>query len=52
MSIVDLQSYDEVIREFSWARLWELFDGNEARMNLTHECIDRHRCAKRRVDAA
>jgi acetyl-CoA synthetase len=43
MSIVDLQSYDEVIREFSWARLWELFDGNEARMNLTHECIDRHR---------
>src|SRR5262245_3768642 len=28
---------------FSWARLWELFDGNEARMNLTHECIDRHR---------
>src|SRR5262249_32889978 len=43
MSIVDLRSYDQVIREFSWARLWELFDGNEARMNLTHECIDRHR---------
>jgi acetyl-CoA synthetase len=43
MSIVDLGSYDEVMRGFSWARLWELFDGNEARMNLTHECIDRHR---------
>src|SRR5262245_42788039 len=43
MSILDLRSYDDVIREFSWARLWELFDGNEARMNLTHECIDRHR---------
>ena len=43
MSIVDLRSYDEIIREFSWARLWELFDGNEAQMNLTYECIDRHR---------
>ncbi|HXJ81452.1 MAG TPA: AMP-binding protein [Candidatus Methylomirabilis sp.] len=40
--ILDLQSYDEVVRFFSWSRVWELFDGNEARMNLTHECIDRH----------
>ena len=31
------------MRAFSWTRLWELFDGDEARMNLTHECIDRHR---------
>ena len=41
--IIDLRSYDEVLRTFSWGRVWELFDGNEARMNLTHECIDRHR---------
>jgi acetyl-CoA synthetase len=41
--ILDLRSYDEVVRHFSWSRLWELFDGDEARMNLTHECIDRHR---------
>src|SRR5438552_10035009 len=43
MSSVDLDSYDEVMRAFSWTRVWELFDGNEAGMNLTHECIDRHR---------
>jgi acetyl-CoA synthetase len=42
-TILDLRSYDEVIRAFSWSRLWELFDGTEAGMNLTHECIDRHR---------
>jgi acetyl-CoA synthetase len=42
-TILDLRSYDEVIRTFSWSKLWELFDGNEARMNLTRECIDRHR---------
>ncbi len=41
--ILDLRSYDEVIQHFSWSRLWELFDGNEAGMNLTNECIDRHR---------
>ena len=43
MTILDLRNYDEVVRTFSWRRLWELFDGTEDRMNLTHECIDRHR---------
>jgi acetyl-CoA synthetase len=42
-SILDLATYDEVLRGFSWERLWALFDGTEARMNLAHECIDRHR---------
>lgn len=42
-SILDLKTYDEVRRGFSWDRLWALFDGNEARMNLAHECVDRHR---------
>ncbi len=42
-SILDLTTYDEVLRGFSWEKLWALFDGNEARMNLAHECIDRHR---------
>jgi acetyl-CoA synthetase len=41
--ILDVRSYDEAVRAFSWDKLWELFDGDEARMNLTHECIDRHR---------
>ena len=42
-SILDLRTYEEVLRGFSWDGLWALFDGNEARMNLAHECIDRHR---------
>jgi acetyl-CoA synthetase len=42
-SILDLKTYDQVLAGFSWDRLWALFDGNEARMNLAHECIDRHR---------
>jgi acetyl-CoA synthetase len=28
--------------EFSWDRLWELFDGDESRLNIAHECLDRH----------
>ena len=42
-SILDLATYDAVQRGFSWEKLWALFDGNEARMNLAHECLDRHR---------
>jgi len=42
-SILELTTYDEVQRGFSWEKLWALFDGSEARMNLAHECIDRHR---------
>lgn len=30
------------MRHFSWERLWELFDGDRTRMNLAHECLDRH----------
>ena len=42
-SVLELKTYAEVLAGFSWERLWALFDGNEARMNLAHECIDRHR---------
>lgn len=42
-NILGLKSYDEVIAGFSWDRLWALFDGDEAGMNLAHECVDRHR---------
>ena len=38
-----INTYNEVMRSFSWDRLWELFDGDRDRMNLAHECIDRHR---------
>jgi len=29
-------------RKFSSAGLWQLFNGNRARVNIAHECIDRH----------
>ena len=39
----EITTYDDVMRSFSWERLWALFDGDRDRMNLAHECIDRHR---------
>ena len=41
-SIADIRSQPEAVAAFSWDRLWELFDGNAERMNLAHECLDRH----------
>ena len=38
----DYQSYSEVIKDFEWPMLWDLFDGNEDNLNITHECLDRH----------
>jgi acetyl-CoA synthetase len=40
--LTDYRSYEEVIKEFKWSILWDLFDGNEKRLNIAHECIDRH----------
>jgi acetyl-CoA synthetase len=37
----DLRS--EVVKDFEWSMLWDLFDGDETNMNITHECIDRNR---------
>ncbi len=42
-TLADLDSYDAVRAGFSWERLWELFDGTAERLNLAHECLDRHR---------
>src|SRR5262245_35816802 len=42
-TLADLDSYDAVRAGFSWDRLWELFDGTPDRLNLAHECLDRHR---------
>ena len=41
--ITALDSYTEATANFSWQRLWELFDGDAEHMNLAHECLDRHR---------
>ena len=40
--ITDVRSYPQAVSGFSWDQLWALFDGNAERMNLAHECIDRH----------
>ena len=42
-AITAIRSHAEARAGFSWPRLWELFDGNAERMNLAHECLDRHR---------
>ena len=41
-AILDAQSYPDALRTFSWSALWELFDGDRERLNLAHECVDRH----------
>ncbi len=35
-------SYADAQQHFSGAKLWELFDGDRQRLNIAHECIDRH----------
>jgi len=42
LPLTELTTYDDVMRSFSWDRLWALFDGDRERMNLAHECLDRH----------
>ena len=46
-ALTEFTSYADAQRHFSPARLWELFDGNRERLNIGHECIDRHAQADR-----
>src|SRR5688572_22180040 len=41
-TLTDHITYADAQRLCSPARLWELFDGDRQRMNIAHECIDRH----------
>jgi acetyl-CoA synthetase len=41
-SILDVRRWPDVRATFSWDALWPLFDGGRARLNLAHECVDRH----------
>lgn len=43
MHLTDLSRYDDAQTHYSKARLWELFDGTRDRLNMAHECLDRHR---------
>ena len=40
--LTDYTSYADAQRLFATARLWDLFDGNRERLNIGHECVDRH----------
>src|SRR5438132_11774797 len=40
--LLEMRSYPEVWSRFTWSALWELFDGDRERLNLAHECVDRH----------
>jgi acetyl-CoA synthetase len=35
-------SYADAQLHFSSEKLWELFDGDRERLNITHECVDRY----------
>ncbi|HVQ78231.1 MAG TPA: AMP-binding protein [Candidatus Binatia bacterium] len=41
-SVLGLRTVAEARRRFAWDALWELFDGTRERLNLAHECVDRH----------
>ena len=46
--LTELTSYADAHRHYSKAALWALFEGNRQRLNIAHECVDRHppeRCA-------
>jgi len=40
--LTQFTSYADAQSRCSSAGLWALFDGDAERMNIAHECIDRH----------
>ncbi|MFY0634013.1 MAG: acyl-CoA synthetase [Vannielia sp.] len=40
--LTEYTSYADAQAQFSKDALWDLFDGDKARFNIAHECIDRH----------
>jgi acetyl-CoA synthetase len=40
--LTELTRYDDAQRHFAPEKLWALFDGDRAALNIAHECIDRH----------
>lgn len=40
--LTDFSSYTDAREQFSHDALWDLFDGTRERLNIAHECIDRH----------
>lgn len=42
MKLTDYTTYADAQAHYASGALWELFDGDRERLNLAHECIDRH----------
>ena len=42
MRLTDFTSYADAQAHFSRAALWDLVEGDRARLNIAHECVDRH----------
>jgi acetyl-CoA synthetase len=40
--LLEIRGYPDVLDVFRWDALWELVDGDRERLNLAHECVDRH----------
>ncbi len=40
--LTEYLTYREVIKDFKWEMLWNLIDGDKKKLNLAHECLDRH----------
>ncbi len=40
--LTEYTRYADAQTQFSSERLWELFDGDRQKLNIAHECIDRH----------
>jgi acetyl-CoA synthetase len=47
--LTDYTSYADAQHQFASARLWDLFDGDRERLNIAHECIDRHASDPHRI---
>ena len=45
--LTELTSYADAQAQCSTEKLWELFDGDRERLNIAHECIDRHATSDR-----
>ena len=42
MRLTDCASYADAQARFSRAALWDLVEGDRERLNIAHECVDRH----------
>lgn len=49
VKLTDYSTYADAQRHFSGEKLWELFDGTRERLNLAHECVDRHATDETRI---